>query len=137
MASAEKTKPVIEDQGKEKPARSQRKTAKATKDLKGQRNTEVSSSNSTIKMESIGNGMIELQIPFGMLIQAVTKLSLDDKERLWLLLQDQISQEETDWLMNDPKIQADIAQAIADYEAGDYMTLEEYNTQRRQSHKKK
>lgn len=57
--------------------------------------------------------------------QAV-QLGLDDKRRLWELLEETLAQtEEAEW-ERDPVFASEIRQARADYVAGDYVTLEDY-----------
>jgi hypothetical protein len=77
-------------------------------------------------------GTVTLVIPFDILAQAVAELSLEDKQRLWELLYEQIEQDEEDRFEQDPAVRAEIEQALKDYEAGDYITFEEYLAQRRQ-----
>ena len=66
---------------------------------------------------------VELSIPFESLVDSVTKLHLQDKFRLWELLDEQMSDEEV-W-GEDPAVQAEIQEARDAYQAGDYVTIDE------------
>jgi hypothetical protein len=79
------------------------------------------------------NGSVKLVIPFDILADAVSELSLEDKQRLWELLYEQIEQDEEDRIEQDPAGRAEIEQALKDYEAGDYITFEEYLAQRQKN----
>ncbi len=76
------------------------------------------------------SGTIKLVIPFDILTDAVAELSLEDKRRLLELLYEQIEQAEEEALEQDPAVRAEIEQALKDFEAGDYLTIEEYIAQR-------
>ena len=71
-------------------------------------------------------GTVSLSIPFESLMEAVKDLSLDEKYRLWELLEEQIAQIEEEELERNPAIQAEIEAARRDYQAGDYITIDEY-----------
>ena len=76
---------------------------------------------------------VKLLIPFEALADSVAELSLEDKRRLWELLDEQIAQAEEEMWEQAPTVQAEIREARAAYQAGDYMTIDEYVAQR---HKK-
>ncbi len=76
---------------------------------------------------------VRLLIPFEALADSVTELSLEDKRWLWELLDEQIAQAEEEMCEQDPTVQAEIREARAAYQAGDYMTIDKYVAQR---HKK-
>ena len=78
----------------------------------------------------MANGPVTMVIPFETLVETISRLSLKDKARLSEILYEQIEQEEEDILEQDPEIRVQIDEALAAYEAGDYITLEEYNAQR-------
>ena len=80
----------------------------------------------------MATGTIKLVIPFDILTDAVAELSLEDKRRLFELLYEQIEQADEDALEQDPAVRAEIEQALKDYEAGDYLTIEAYMAQQRQ-----
>jgi hypothetical protein len=69
---------------------------------------------------------VRLLIPFESLVDSVTALSLKDKLRLWELLDEQIAQAEEEAWEQDPTVQAEIREARAVYQAGDYVTIDEY-----------
>jgi ABC-type amino acid transport substrate-binding protein len=71
---------------------------------------------------------LENQVEFESLLAAVSTLNKTDKHKLLEILEDQLFD---DALENDPELMADIEAARADYAAGDYVTFEEYLTQRR------
>ena len=69
---------------------------------------------------------VELLIPFESLVDSVTKLHLKDKFRLWELLDEQMTYTEEEAWEEDPTVQAEIREARAAYQAGDYLTIDEY-----------
>jgi hypothetical protein len=71
-----------------------------------------------------------LAIPFDFLLQAIAKLSPADKQRLWEFLDTDLhnSSDET----FDPEEEAEVASAYAEYQAGEFVTLDEYTSQRAQ-----
>ena len=69
---------------------------------------------------------VRLQIPFESLVDAISSLGLEEKRRLWQLLDEEITQAEEDLLEEDPTIQAEIQEARSAYQTGDYQTIEEY-----------
>ncbi len=73
---------------------------------------------------------VRLLIPFESLVDSVTELSLRDKLRLWELLDEQIAQAEEEVWEQDPTVQAEIREARAAYQAGDYETIDEYVARR-------
>jgi hypothetical protein len=74
---------------------------------------------------------VRLLIPFEALADSVTGLSLKDKRRLWELLDEQMAQAEEELWERDPAVQAEIQEARSAYQAGDYVTIDEYIAQRR------
>lgn len=69
---------------------------------------------------------VRLQIPFESLVNAIASLGLEEKRRLWQLLDEEIAQAEEDLLEQDPTVQAEIQSARVAYQTGDYQTIEEY-----------
>jgi len=65
-------------------------------------------------------------IPFDSLVDSVTKLHLRDKFRLWELLDEQMADVEEELWDEDPAVQAEIREARDAYQAGDYVTIDEY-----------
>lgn len=73
---------------------------------------------------------VKLQIPFESLLNAIASLGLEEKRKLWQILDEQIAASEDSLLAEDPTVQAEIAEAKTAYQAGDYVTLDEYIVQR-------
>lgn len=71
-----------------------------------------------------------LAIPFDFLLQAIAKLSPVDKQRLWEFLDTDLHDSAADTL--DPEEEAEVATAYAEYQAGEFVTLDEYISQRSQ-----
>ncbi len=69
-------------------------------------------------------GTVSLSVPFESLAEAIKDLSLDEKYRLWELLEEQIAQTEEEKLEQNPSIQAEIEAARKEYQAGDYKTID-------------
>lgn len=69
---------------------------------------------------------VKLWIPFEALADSMRELSLKDKRRLWELLDDQMAQAEEEVWERDQAVQAEIQEARAAYQAGDYVTIDEY-----------
>ncbi len=69
---------------------------------------------------------VQLQIPFEALVDAISSLGLEEKRRLWQLLDEEITEAEEDLLEEDPTIKAEIQEARSAYQTGDYQTIEEY-----------
>ncbi len=77
-------------------------------------------------------GTVSLSIPFESLAEAIKDLSLDEKYRLWELLEEQIAQIEEKKLEQDPSVQAEIRAAHEEYRSGDYETIDEYVARRKE-----
>ncbi len=75
-------------------------------------------------------GTVSLSIPFESLAEAIKDLSLDEKYRLWELLEEQIVEAEEEGLEQDPSVQAEIEAAREEYRVGDYETIDEYVARR-------
>lgn len=71
---------------------------------------------------------VRLQIPFESLVNAIASLGLEEKRRLWQLLDEEIAQAEEDLFEQDPTVQAEIQEARDAYQTGNYQTIEEYIT---------
>ena len=70
---------------------------------------------------------IKLQIPLESLIEAITSLSLAEKQKILEFLQaDLIDEEEDDLIEENPQIMKEIADARKAYENGEYQTIQEY-----------
>ena len=77
-------------------------------------------------------GTVSLSVPFESLAEAIKDLSLDEKYRLWELLEEQIAQTEEEKLEQNPSIQAEIEVARKEYQAGDYENIDEYVARRKE-----
>lgn len=73
---------------------------------------------------------VRLSIPFESLVNSVADLSLKDKRRLWVVLNEQLALAEEDAWEQDSAFQAEIQEARVAYEAGDYVTIDEYVARR-------
>ncbi len=60
---------------------------------------------------------VKLQISFDSLLNAISSLGLEEKRKLWQLLEEEIAEAEEDLLDEDPTVQAEIQEA---------QTLEQY-----------
>ena len=64
---------------------------------------------------------VTLQISFDSLLNAISSLALEEKRKLWQLLEEEIAEAEEDLLDEDPTVQAEIQEAQEEY-----LTLEQY-----------
>ena len=78
------------------------------------------------------SGTVTLSIPVKILIQAISSLELEDKCKLLDILEQQVAEAEEEQWEQDPAVQAEIQVARAAYEAGEYVTFEEYLAKRQQ-----
>jgi hypothetical protein len=69
---------------------------------------------------------VKIDISFQSLLAAISSLEIADKQKLLELLEAELFQDEED----SPEDIAEIEAARADYKAGDYITFDEYTTQR-------
>jgi len=74
------------------------------------------------------SAIVNLQVSFESLVEAVTSLSLEDKRKLADILEDAIFEAEEDF-ENDPEVLAEVEEARKDYREGNYQTIQEYITQ--------
>jgi hypothetical protein len=74
----------------------------------------------------VSQANVKLTIPFESLVESITRLGLKEKLRLWQLLTEQIAQLEEELWEQDPIAQAEIREAREAYQAGDYVTIDEY-----------
>lgn len=66
-------------------------------------------------------GTVKIEISFEALAAAISGLSVEEKRRLMELLDDQLMEEE-----GSPEEEAAVAEARAQFEAGEYVTLDDY-----------
>lgn len=73
--------------------------------------------------------MITVNIPisFDTLIEAIKSLDLSQQQELLEILENQILIAEDEW-ENSPEVIAEVKSAKEAYQAGDYLTLEEFMT---------
>lgn len=71
----------------------------------------------------MSQGTIQVVIPFESLINSLAGPSLQDKLRLWKWLGEHIAQVEENSWEQDPALQAELREARAAYQAGDYVTI--------------
>ena len=74
---------------------------------------------------------VKLLVPFESLVDSIAGLNPREKLKLWKLLDEQLAQAEEDAWERDPAVLAEIREARAAYEAGDYVSIDEYAEQRR------
>ena len=72
---------------------------------------------------------VKMSIPFESLLESISKLKLQDKLRLWKSLNEQLAQIEEESYEANPTIQSEIREARIAYQAGDYVTLDDYISQ--------
>ncbi|HLO88856.1 MAG TPA: hypothetical protein VK203_28150 [Nostocaceae cyanobacterium] len=70
--------------------------------------------------------MVNLQVSFESLIEAITSLSLEEKNQLLEILEDQIFEAEEDLIETDPQVLAETEEARKDYQNSNYKTIQEY-----------
>lgn len=68
-----------------------------------------------------------IAISFESLLESIAKLPPSDKHKLWEYLDEELFEDDDEL---DEKAIASIAASYADYEAGDYLTIQEYRAQR-------
>ena len=69
---------------------------------------------------------VKLQISFETLVEAITSLNLPEKQQLLEVLEQQLFEAEEETYEDTPATLAKIQAVQAEYEAGDYQTLDEY-----------
>jgi hypothetical protein len=69
---------------------------------------------------------IKVTVPFESLVECVSELNVQEKLHLLALLESELAQIEEDAWEQDPSIVAEIQEARVAYEAGDYITIDEY-----------
>ncbi|HAJ58192.1 MAG TPA: hypothetical protein DCP31_02055 [Cyanobacteria bacterium UBA8543] len=72
---------------------------------------------------------VNLKISFESLVNAIASLGLEEKRKLWQIIDEQIAESEDHLLEEDPDTQAEIEEARTAYQEGDYLTLDEYIAQ--------
>lgn len=72
-----------------------------------------------------------LTVPLELFIDSIAKLSVKEKLYLWRVLDEQLAQVDEEAWEQDPIVGDEIREARAAYEAGDYVTLDEYMSRRK------
>lgn len=75
--------------------------------------------------------LVQITISFDALVTAISGVSLEDKQRMLDLLEEQVGRAEEDAWDHDPVASAEMRQPRDEYAAGDYATLDEYNAGKR------
>jgi len=78
---------------------------------------------------------IQLKIPFSTLTSLLEQLEPEDMLKLWELLDEKLFEYEDELMLANPQIMAEIREARAEYEAGDYITLRELMTELKEADK--
>ena len=78
---------------------------------------------------------IQLKIPFSTLTSLLEQLEPEDMLKLWELLDEKLFEYEDELMLANPQIMAEIREARAEYEAGDYITLGELMTELKEADK--
>jgi hypothetical protein len=68
---------------------------------------------------------VNLSIPFEVLIKTIKSLDLQQQQQLLEILEEQLFEAEEEW-ENSPEIIAEVEEAKKAYQAGDYLTLEDF-----------
>lgn len=68
----------------------------------------------------------KLQLSLQDLAEAIASLDLEEKRQLQEMIEQQIFEAEEDLYEDDPDTQAEIQAVRAEYEAGEYLTMDEY-----------
>lgn len=69
---------------------------------------------------------VKLQLSLETLIEAITSLDLKEKRRLREVIEQQIFELEEELHKDDPETKAELQSVRTEYEAGEYLTLDEY-----------
>ena len=65
-------------------------------------------------------------IPFESLVQSIAELNSADKRRLWEWFDQEIARYEERMWEQSPSVQAQIQEARSSYQAGDFVSIEDY-----------
>jgi outer membrane protein TolC len=69
----------------------------------------------------VQGNIVTLNISFESFVEGLTNLDIEDKVRLWDILDEQIAE----YQEQHPTFRAEVDQAHAEYRAGDYLTLDQ------------
>jgi hypothetical protein len=73
---------------------------------------------------------VKIGISFESLLEAISSLAVPEKRKLWELLETELFQHEEEEGKDNPETIAEIQAARTDYQAGNYLTLDQYLAQR-------
>jgi Zn-dependent M16 (insulinase) family peptidase len=68
------------------------------------------------------SAVVNLQILFETLVEAIATLDLENKQQLLEILEEQIFDAEEDEMENSPEVLAEVEESRKAYQAGDYQT---------------
>lgn len=73
---------------------------------------------------------VKVGISFESLLEAISSLAVPEKRKLWEFLEAELFQDRDEEDENNPETIAEIQAARTDYQAGNYLTLDQYLAQR-------
>lgn len=74
----------------------------------------------------MANDALQITVSFDALVDAIEGLSLTDKQRLLEVMERLVAEAEEEAWEQDPAVRAEMQAAREAYEAGDYVTIEDY-----------
>jgi hypothetical protein len=74
--------------------------------------------------------IVKLQLSLEELAEAIYSLDLEEKRQLQEMIEQKIFEEEEELYEDDPETEVEIETVRAEYAAGEYLTLDEYLTER-------
>jgi hypothetical protein len=89
-------------------------------------NTSKNSTSYPDRHKSTMTNTINLKIPFEYLAEVIDSLDLSQKQKLLEMLEQQIFEEEEASYQDDEETLAELQTVRAEYQSGDYVTLEQY-----------
>ena len=72
---------------------------------------------------------VKVGISFESLLEAISSLAVPEKRKLWEFLEAELFQDRDEEDENNPETIAEIQAARTDYQAGNYLTLDQYLAQ--------
>jgi len=73
---------------------------------------------------------VKVGISFESLLEAISSLAVPEKRKLWEFLEAELFQDQEEEGEDNPETIAEIQAARTDYQAGNYLTLDQYLAQR-------
>jgi hypothetical protein len=74
---------------------------------------------------------VKVGISFESLLEAISSLAVPEKRKLWEFLEAELFQDQEEEGEDNPETIAEIQAARTDYQAGNYLTLDQYLAQRK------